>query len=179
MPSALRTIFSASSRRAQSDALKVVIRFCCACRAMAGSASTISDHVPPSMARDTAHATTTAPAIARSDLCVGLEASATSSIKASRLRAGSRHPSGETRIAAPLVTPLFSSSATGLPSRMALSAIFEVGPSTFLLKASKRSAQARILRPITSGTISPSHSSRASARHSAIDVSSVNSAWLK
>jgi hypothetical protein len=42
----------------------------------------------------------------------------------------------------PLVTPLFSSSLTGLPSRMALSAILEVGPNTFLLNASNDSPSA-------------------------------------
>ncbi|SRN42567.1 Uncharacterised protein [Shigella flexneri] len=165
MPSALRTIFSAISRRAASEALNVVVRFCCACRAIEGNESTIADQRSPSMAREIAHAMTTAPATARSDLWVGLDASATSSIKESTSRAGSKQPNGETRIAAPLVTPLFSSSATGLPSRMALSAIFEVGPSTFLLKASKRNAQSRILRPIRFGSILPSHSSNASARH--------------
>lgn len=85
----------------------------------------------------------------------------------------------EARIAAPLVTPLFSSSLTGFPSRIALSAIFDVGPSTFLLNASKSSAQFRICLPITSASICPSHSIIASAVHSAIEVSSVNSACLK
>lgn len=117
----------------------------------------------PSIARETAHAITTAPAMARSDLWVGLEANATCSTKCARRVAGSRHPSGEARIAAPLVTPLFSSSLTGLPSRMAFRAILEVGPSTFLLNASKSSAQSRICLPITSGLISPSHSIIASA----------------
>ena len=44
------------------------MRFCCACRAIEGSESTIAVQLSPSMAREIAHAMTTAPATARSDL---------------------------------------------------------------------------------------------------------------
>ncbi len=155
------------------------MRFSCAARAMAGSSLRIVAQSPPSTARETAQAMAVAPAIATSDLCVGLDASATASIKALRWRAGSRQPSGETRMAAPLVRPLFSSCATGVPFFRAFSAILEVGPRTFLLKASKASAQRRILAPMVSALISPSWLIIASASASAMEVSSVNAARPK